>query len=203
MYDWPLVVDIGFPGFSESLISSLHAALPFISEDNVHYYLVGFFLTMGIIFGLYSVASYASAKISKTKFKVNFNNYGYAYLLIFILPLPLSVTIGYVPYYGEFANIALNNMGINMNLSSGFVFQDFVVYKNADYDVKFTEILYSFPVLFAIPLGIYLVNRISRNILDKHATSSNLLKTGLPHMILLTLITMVAFYSSMQYVFEY
>jgi polyferredoxin len=195
IYDWPLIVDLGFPGFSESFLSSLHTAFPFITEDNVRYLLVGFFMTMGIVFGMYSLASYASAKISKTKFKLNFNNYGYAYLLIFILPLPLSVTIGYVPYYGEFLNIPLNTLGINMNLSSGFLLQDFLIYQNAEYDIKFRDILYSLPVFFAIPIGIYLVNRISRNMLDKHATSVTVLKTGLPHMILITMFTLAAFYS--------
>jgi polyferredoxin len=195
IYDWPLIVDLGLPGFSESFMSSLHSAFPFITEDNIRYLLVGFFMTMGIVFGMYSVASYASAKISKTKFRLNFNNYGYAYLLIFILPLPLSVTIGYVPYYGEFLNIPLNALGINMNLSSGFLLQDFVVFQTADYDIKFRDMLNSWPVFFAIPIGIYLVNRISKKMLDKHATSATVLKTGLPHMVLITLFTLAAFYS--------
>lgn len=199
IWDWPLIVDLGFPGFSETLTNNLSTSLPFFTSDNIQQYLVGFFMTMGIVFGLYLMASYISSKISKTRLKLNFNNYGYAYLLIFILPLPLSVTIGYIPYYGEFANIPLNNLGINMNLSSGFIFQDFVVFQNSDFDIKLGDMLSSFPVLFAIPIGIYLVNRISKNILDKHATNMSLLRTGLPHMVLLTLFTLVAFYSDVQY----
>jgi polyferredoxin len=203
IYGWYTLPNILFPDFSTSFIDGLSATIPFLTHDNIEYYLVGTFMTIGFALGLYSVASYGSAKISKTRFRLNFNNYGYAYLLIFILPLPLSVTIGYVPYYGEFANLALNHMGINMNLSDGFVFQDFIIYKNSDYDIKFTEILYSFPVLFAIPIGIYLVTRISNNILKKQTTRINILKTGSPHMVLLTLFTLLAFYSSVQNVINY
>jgi polyferredoxin len=201
IWDWPLIVDLGFPGFSETLINSLHESLPFITENNVNY-IPKFFMSIVIVLGLYSLSSYVSARLSKTKFKLNFNNYGYAYLLIFILPLPLSVTIGYVPYYGDFANIVLNNLGINMNLSSGFVFQNFVIYESSVYDIRFTEVLYSFPVLCAIPIGIYLINKISKNILVKSTTNSILLKTGFPHIVLLTLITLVAFYVNMHNVFN-
>lgn len=203
IWEWYKLPDLVFPGFSTSLIDGISSTMPFLTPDNIEYYLIGTFMTIGIAIGLYSLASYGSARISKTKFRLNFNNYGYAYLLIFILPLPLSVTIGYVPSYGEFANMALNHMGINMNLSGGFVFQDFIMYKNTDYDIKFTEILYSFPILLAIPIGIYLVIRISKNILKKQATRMNIIKTGLPHMILLTLFTLLAFYSSIQSIINY
>lgn len=203
IWEWYTLADTWFPGTSTILIDGLSSALPFFTPENIEYYFVGTFMTIGIVLGLYLLASYGSTKISKTRFKLNFNNYGYAYLFIFILPLPLSVTIGYVPYYGEFANMALNHLGINMNLSDGFVFQDFIVYKNSDYDIKFTETLYAFPVLFAIPIGIYLVIRISKNILDKHATNKSLLMTGLPHMVLITLFTLLAFYSSIQSVINY
>lgn len=203
IYGWYTLPDVFFPDFSASLIDGLNTALPSLTHDNIEYYLVGTFVTIGIALGLYSLASFISARVSKTRFKLNFNNYGYAYLLIFIMPLPLSVTIGYVPYYGEFVNLALNHIGINLNLSDGFVFQDFIVYKNTDYDIKFTEILYSFPVLLAIPIGIYLVFRISKNILKKQATFVNILRTGLPHIVLLTLFTLLAFYSSIQSVMNY
>jgi polyferredoxin len=203
IYDWPLLVDLAYPGFSDSLISSLHSYLPFLTEDSVRYYLVGTFFTVGIVLGMYSFASFLSSKVSRINFRTTFNNFGYAYLLIFILPLILSVTIGYVPYYGEFANIILNNIGINMNLKDGFVFEDFAVYQAADYDIKFTEVLYSFPVFFAIPIGIYLVNRIARNLLGKDATRTSRFKMGLPHMILLTLFTLATFYASWGYVVEY
>jgi polyferredoxin len=198
IYDWPLVVDIGFPGFSESFLNTLSSALPFFTQDNIQEYLMGFFLTMAIVFGSYLLASYGSSKISKTKLRTNFNNYGYAYLLIFILPLPLSVTIGYVPYYGEFLNIPLNSLGIHMNLSNGFLISDFVVYQNPDYDIKFRDVLSSIPLLFAIPLGIYLVNKISKNILDKRITNERIMMTGLPHIILITVFTLIAFYSRAQ-----
>ena len=198
IWGWYSMLDIAFPGSSASLIDGLSSAMPFLTHDNIEYYLVGTFMTIGIALGSYLLAAYTSAKVSRIKFKTNFNNFGYPYVLIFILPLILSVTIGYIPYYGDFFNIIVNHIGIHMNLPEGFIFNASILAEETQYGFTMDQLLYAYPVLLSIPIGIYLILCIARNLLDKHATKLNILKISMPHMILLTIFTISSFWISLQ-----
>ncbi len=136
---------------------------PFLTADAVEDYMVGYFAAIGIGLGLYSFASVVSSRLSRMRFKINFSNFGYAYLTIFVLHFLLTYSIVYLDNLGQYINIALSNIGINLYIPPNFLV-DYTqpVFGIGNSEVSYESLLKGIPICLAIPIGGYISYRIAK-----------------------------------------
>ncbi len=175
-YNWSTIVDVFYIGFHDNLVLATYSIFPFLTADAVEEYMVGYFAAIGIGLGLYSFASVVSSRLSRMRFKINFSNFGYAYLTIFVLHFLLTYSIVYLGNLGQYINIALSKIGINLYIPPNFLV-DYTqpVFGIGNSEVSYESLLKGIPICLAIPIGGYISYRIAKKMTKTNSVYRSLM----------------------------
>lgn len=175
---WYETVDLLFPGFKENILESTQAALPFLSEKQIDRGVIRYIMSIGLVIGLYAIASLVSSKLSRQKVKPNFSNFAYAYLAAFFVFALIGSTIGQLFINGNLYLMAsLQQLGIYLYVPP------FMPTGLQEFPVKtFVE-----PII-AIIVASYIVLRISSNMFNEIRKQ---ILASIPHIVMIIFLVLI------------
>lgn len=178
---WHDTVDLLIPGFKNNLLDRTQSLFPFLSENQVERGIVRYVMSIGIVVGLYSLASIASSKLSRQTLKSNFSNFSYSYLAAFFVYALAGSTFGQIVENGDlYVMSALNFFGIHLYIPRDWL------------DFSSLEVLPDrgiFEAVIAVLVGGYVAYRIAHNMFTYNLKKTILAST--PHIIMVVFLVLI------------
>ncbi len=178
---WHETIDLFFPGFKQNLLDGTQSFFPFFSEDQVEKGIIRYVMSIGMVLGIYTLASLVSSKLSGQKLKTNFANFSYSYLAAFFIYGIIDSTFGQIANNGGlYLTAALHHLGIYLYISPNLIDLSSLEWYSTKWIIE---------AIVAALVGGYVAYRISQNITGNN--TKKMMLAAAPHILMILFLVLI------------
>ncbi|MDW0120490.1 MAG: hypothetical protein QOK64_08210, partial [Nitrososphaeraceae archaeon] len=178
---WHETIDLFFPGFKQNLLDGTQPLFPFLSEDQVEKGIIRYVMSIGMVLGIYTLASLVSSKLSGQKLKSNFTNFSYSYLAAFFIYGIIDSTFGQIANNGGlYLTAALHHLGIYLYISPNLIDLSSLEWYSRKWIIE---------AIVAALVGGYVAYRISQNITGNN--TKKIMLAAAPHILMILFLVLI------------